>query len=84
MKSVETSGKTVEEAILMAVAQLGVRRDNLNIEIIEQPAKRLFGIIGGKSAKIRATIKRNIKDEVKEFLSKLFTFMNVEAKITRN
>jgi spoIIIJ-associated protein len=79
---VETSGKTVEEAILMAVAQLGVRRDNLNIEIIEQPAKRLFGIIGGKSAKIRATIKRNIKDEVKEFLSKLFTFMNVEAKIT--
>ncbi|MGI6189446.1 MAG: protein jag [Clostridiales bacterium] len=82
MKSVETSGKTVEEAILMAVAQLGVRRDNLNIEIIEQPAKRLFGIIGGKSAKIRATIKRNIKDEVKEFLSKLFTFMNVEAKIT--
>jgi spoIIIJ-associated protein len=82
VKSVETSGKTVEEAILMAVAQLGVRRDNLNIEIIEQPAKRLFGIIGGKSAKIRATIKRNIKDEVKEFLSKLFTFMNVEAKIT--
>ena len=82
MKSVETSGKTVEEAILMAVAQLGVRRDNLNIEIIEQPAKRLFGIIGGKSAKIQATIKRNIKDEVKEFLSKLFTFMNVEAKIT--
>ena len=82
MKSVETSGKTVEEAILMAVAQLGVRRDNLNIEIIEQPAKRLFGIMGGKSAKSRATIIRNIKDEVKEFLSKLFTFMNVEAKIT--
>ena len=82
MKSVDTSGKTVEEEILKAVAQLGVRRDNINIEIIEQPAKRLFGIIGGKSAKIRATIKRNIKDEVKEFLSKLFTFMNVEAKIT--
>ena len=82
MKSVETSGKTIEEAILIAVAHMGVRRDNLNIEIIEQPAKRLFGIIGGKSAKIRATIKRNIKDEVKEFLSKLFTFMNVEAKIT--
>ena len=42
MKSVETSGRTVEEAILMAVAQLGVRRDNLDIEIIEQPAKTAF------------------------------------------
>lgn len=81
MKSVETSGRTVEEAILMAVAQLGVRRDNLDIEIIEQPERRLFGIIGGKNAKIRATIKSDIKDEVKDFLSKLFEFMDVEAKI---
>jgi spoIIIJ-associated protein len=81
VKSVETSGRTVEEAILMAVAQLGVRRDNLDIEIIEQPERRLFGIIGGKNAKIRATIKSDIKDEVKDFLSKLFEFMDVEAKI---
>ncbi|NLO81987.1 MAG: protein jag [Clostridiales bacterium] len=82
MKSVETSGRTVEEAILMAVAQLGVRRDNLNIEIIEQPSKRLFGIIGGKSAKIRATVKSDVKDEVKEFLTKLLSYMEIEAKIS--
>jgi spoIIIJ-associated protein len=82
VKSVETSGRTVEEAILMAVAQLGVRRDNLNIEIIEQPSKRLFGIIGGKSAKIRATVKSDVKDEVKEFLTKLLSYMEIEAKIS--
>ena len=33
MRSVESSGKTIDEAILMAVAQLGVQRDNLEIEM---------------------------------------------------
>ena len=81
MKSVETSGRTVEEAILMAVAQLGVRRDNLDIEIIEQPERRLFGIIGGKNAKIRATIKSDIKDEVKDFLSNFSNLWTLKLKL---
>ena len=46
MKSVESSGKTIDEAILMAVAQLGVQRDNLDIEILEEPVRGLFGFIG--------------------------------------
>lgn len=81
MRSVETSGRTVEEAILMAVAQLGVQRDNLDIEILEQPVKGLFGIIGSKDAKIRATIKKSVKDEIKGFLSRVLDLMGVEAKI---
>ena len=32
LKSVETTGKTVEDAITAAVGQLGTRRDNLDIE----------------------------------------------------
>ena len=42
LKSVETTGKTVEEAILVAVAQLGKSREKLDIEILEQPEKSLF------------------------------------------
>jgi spoIIIJ-associated protein len=81
VRSVETYGRTVEEAILMAVAQLGVQRDNLDIEILEQPVKGLFGIIGNKDAKIRATIKKSAKDEIKEFLLRVLDLMGVEAKI---
>ena len=81
MKSVETTGKTIEEAILMAVAKLGVQRDNLEIEVLEQPVKGLFGIIGGRDAKIRATIKKSVKDEIKEFLSRVLELMGVEARI---
>ena len=79
MKSVESTGKTIDEAILMAVAQLGVQRDNLEIEVLEEPVKGLFGLIGAKDAKIRATIKRSSADQAKEFLMKLLELMGMEA-----
>jgi len=79
MKKVESSGKTIDEAILMAVAQLGVQRDKLEIEILEEPVKGFFGFIGAKDAKVRATIKKTIGDRTKEFLMELLTYMDVEA-----
>ena len=84
MEIVETSGKTIDEAILIAVAQLGVQRDNLNIEILEEPVKGLFGIIGGKDAKIRASIRRTAGDRVKEFVGDLLDLMGIEAIVGVN
>jgi len=84
MKSVVSSGKTIDEAILMAVAQLGVQRDNLEIEILEEPVKGLFGIIGAKDARIRATIKKSLGDKAKEFLLKLLELMGVDAVVDVN
>jgi len=79
MKSVESTGKTIDEAILMAVAKLGVQRDNLEIEVLEEPVKGLFGIIGAKEARIRATVKKSSADYAKEFLLKLLELMGMEA-----
>ena len=54
MKSVITTGKTIEDAILAAAIQLAVQRDKLEIEVLEEPVKGLFGVFGGKDAKIKA------------------------------
>lgn len=81
MKSITTTGKTVEEAILMAVAQLAVSRDKLEIEIIDEPVKGLFGVFGNKDAKIKAAIKRAMSDLAREFLNELFLKMDFEAKL---
>ena len=56
MRFVITTGKTVEDAILAAAIQLAVQRDKLEIEILEEPVKGLFGVFGGKDAKIRASV----------------------------
>lgn len=79
MKTVESSGKTINEAILMAVAQLGVQRDNLDIEILEEPVKGLFGLIGAKDARIRASIKKTTGDRAKDFMTELLYHMEVDA-----
>ena len=79
LKSVETTGKTVEEAVLVAAAQLGVRKEKLDIEVIEQPEKSLFGLIQKKEAKIRATVKLDVAELAKQYLEDMFTLMKVEA-----
>ena len=56
-KVIEKTGKTVEEAIQAAVAELGVAQSELDIEILETPSKKFLGLFGGTPAKIRATVK---------------------------
>lgn len=63
-KVIEKTGKTVEEAIKVAVAELGVKESDLEIEILETPSKKFFGLLGETPAKIRATVK-NIAPPVK-------------------
>jgi spoIIIJ-associated protein len=70
MKTVESSGKTIDEAILMAVAQLGVQRDNAGDRGFGRAGEEdLFGIIGAKDARIRATVKQTKGEIAKEFLT---------------
>ena len=80
LNSVETTGKTIEEAILVAVAQLGKSRDKLDIEVLVEPETSLFGLIQKKEAKIRATVKLDLAEKSKEYLEKLFELMGVEAQ----
>ena len=54
---IEKTGKTIEEAIQAAADELGVKESDLEIEILETPTKRLFGLFGETPAKIRATVK---------------------------
>ena len=55
MRSVEKRGRSVEEAVAMAVAELGVGREEARVEVLEEPSKGLFGLIGGKEARVRVT-----------------------------
>lgn len=54
---IEKTGKTVEEAIQAAVDELGIAESDLEIEVLETPSKKFFGLLGETPAKIRATVK---------------------------
>lgn len=56
MNSVEAEGKTIEEAVAAALTQLQVERERVEIEILSQATKGFLGI-GGKKARVRATLR---------------------------
>jgi spoIIIJ-associated protein len=79
VRSVITTGKTLEDAILAAAIQLAVQRDKLEIEVLEEPVKGLFGVFGGKDAKIKASVMQSMGEVTRNFLNELFEKMNLEA-----
>ena len=83
MKFVEIIGKTKEEAIQKAVNQLGTPVEDLEIEVLEQGSKGLFGFLGSKDFKIKATVivKDTVETRILSFLNGLFEVMNIEADI---
>lgn len=56
MDTVEASGKTVDDAVLQALARLGRRRDEVNIEVLQEPSRGSFGL-GMRDARVRVTVK---------------------------
>ena len=58
METYEFEGKTTEEAIEVASRQLNLPVEELKIDIIEPGSAGIFGLVGGKKAKIRITVKK--------------------------
>ncbi|QOS81965.1 protein jag [Paenibacillus sp. JNUCC31] len=52
MTKVIASGKTVEDAVNEGLAELGVSRDKVEIQVLEQPSKGFLGLFGVKAAKV--------------------------------
>ena len=55
MRTVESTGKSVEEAKKKAARELGVSEQDIEFEVLEVGAKGLFGLLGGAPARVRAT-----------------------------
>jgi len=80
---VEAKGKTVDEAIFKGLEQMGLSLDEVEIDIVHEGGKGIFGL--GKSAVVHLTKKQEeqkAKSEPEAFLEGLFTRMGVEAECT--
>ncbi|MBU2540307.1 MAG: Jag N-terminal domain-containing protein [Candidatus Omnitrophica bacterium] len=56
MESIEIEDKTPEAAIKKALKILKVSRKDAKIQILSEEKKGLFGMKGGKPARVRVTI----------------------------
>jgi len=72
MSNVIASGKTVEEAVIKGLSQLGVSQDRVTVNILRQPSKGFLGLIGVREAKVELTLLQElIPDSVVETVKPL-------------
>lgn len=81
MRSVEKTGRTVEEATEAALQELGLSKDDALIEVLLEPSRGFLGLLGGKDAKVRVTGKEDRADLAKAFVSGLLERMGLEVAI---
>lgn len=83
---IEKTAKTAEDALKLALEELGVGKDQVDYEITEETEKKgLFGIFGStKQVTVKVTVRPADPVEVaKEFLAKIFKTMSLDVMIEK-
>lgn len=81
MKELTATGQTVEEAIEKGICQLKVSREKVDIKVIDEGKKGIFGIFGSRLAIVKLTVNVDPVMEAKQFLTDVCKQMDVEVNI---
>lgn len=81
MDEIRKSGKTVEEAVVAALAELGAEREETDITVIEEGSKGFLGVFGGKDAVVLVRKNFNPEKTAENFLREVFLTMGLLIKI---
>jgi spoIIIJ-associated protein len=84
----EFEGKTTEEALENASRELALQPEELNFDILEPGSAGIFGLVGGKKAKIKVTLEKpeetnneNGIQLAREALEKILELIPVETTV---
>jgi spoIIIJ-associated protein len=88
--SVETTGKTIDQALEKALAELGARKDEVDIEVLSESHGGLRSIFGGKMVRIRVTrrdarggaIGSENSEIIRGIIGDVLGFMGVDFTLT--
>lgn len=85
MKEVEVEGKTVEEAISKALAELKTTIEEVDIKIIDEGKAGLFGLMGAAPARVKMVRKeaigavQRISSKAKNIVTEILAKMNIDG-----
>lgn len=86
MDAIQKTGKTVDEAVNAALAELKISKEDAEIEIIEEGSRGFLGVFGAKDTVVKVKKKFNPEKTAKDFLKEMFIAMglivNVETSLT--
>jgi spoIIIJ-associated protein len=80
MRQTEQTAKTVEEAIEQGLQILGVKREDVEIQVLEEPTGGIFGI-GAKQARVRLLVKEANVEKAQKVLEDILKILNLQATV---
>lgn len=83
MDSVEKEAKTVAEAVQLGLDELGLTKEEVEIEVLSEPNKGFLGVVGSRPAKVRVSGESSLL-RPRSVLSKMLSLMNVDATVEEN
>jgi spoIIIJ-associated protein len=81
MKEIVLEGKTAEEAIEEGLKQLGVTREQVQVEILDEGKKGMFGL-GGKMALVKLTRTEDNTERAAQIARDILERMGIEAEVS--
>lgn len=81
MTQIEKTGRNVDEALELALIEMGLSRDEVEVEVLEEESKGVFGLFGQKDAKIRVTQKENAHVIAKNYVETIMNGLEMDATV---
>ena len=81
MEEIKKSGKTVDEAVAAALAQLQADKEDVSITILDEGSKGFLGMFGAKDAVVLVKKNFNAEKIAENFLKEVFLSMGLIIKI---
>ncbi len=80
-RAVETTGKSVAEATITALRELGIGRDEAHIEIVHKGSRGFLGLFGGSPARVRVAAQVAADDRVEELVKAILLRMGFSTQL---
>ncbi|MCL6452853.1 MAG: protein jag [Alicyclobacillus sp.] len=81
MKKVRATGRTVEEAVRSALVKLGATRSQATVQVLQEPVKGLFGLLGAREAEVEVCVAATPEETARDFLVELLRHMGLDASV---
>lgn len=80
MSAGEGTGRTIDEAVHNALQHLGAAREDVDVEVLQEPRPALLGF-GGREARVRVTLRRAAAGPAGDFVMTALHRMGYSAEV---
>jgi len=81
MKKLRMKGKSVDDAVKMALEVLGAKKEDAVVSVISEGKTGMLGMIGGEEAEVEVTVRGSLEEDAKQLLQDLLDRMMFVAVV---